>query len=189
MSALFSHYRLHTAATVLKNGGVVSHPTEAVWGLACLPDNRKAVEKIWELKSRDPAKGVLLICDDVRRLAPLLDGLPEDVRNTLAASWPGPNTWVIPDQQWAPVWVRGIHQSVAVRVTDHPLAAALCKAANSCLVSTSANPAGREPARTQHEAQAYFAKGVDYYLSGACGDLGQPTTIRDALSGKILRGS
>ncbi len=184
-----STYRLQTAAAVLNNGGVVSHPTEAVWGLACLPDNYSAVKKIWQLKNRDPEKGVLLVCDNVARLAPLLSALPPDCREAILASWPGPNTWVIPDQHWAPKWVRGRHQSVAVRVTNHPLTAALCKAVGSCLVSTSANPAGRDPARTQHASQSYFARGVDYYLSGACGGLSQPTTIRDALSGRILRGN
>lgn len=187
MRQQYSRYRLQRAADVLRSGGVVSHPTEAVWGLACLPDDPRAVAKIWELKSRDPAKGVLLVCDAIERLAPLLENLPEDRRQSLLESWPGPNTWVIPDTGWAPPWVRGVHSSVAVRVTDHPLTRALCQAADSCLVSTSANPAGREPARDQLAAQRYFGSGVDYYLSGRCGGLQQPTTIREALSGRILR--
>ncbi len=189
MARLVGEYRLRRAVDLLNAGGVISHPTEAVWGLACLPENFAAVSRIWSLKQRDPGKGLLLVCDDITRLQPLLAALPEAAREAVLASWPGPNTWVIPDDRWAPRWVRGRHNSVAVRVSDHSLTRALCRAANSCLVSTSANPAGREPARSQYEAQSYFGAGVDYYLPGALGGLGQPTTIRDALSGKILRGA
>jgi L-threonylcarbamoyladenylate synthase len=73
-------------------------------------------------------------------------------------------------------------------VSNHPLTVALCQAANTCLVSTSANPAGLEPARSQTEVQRYFRSAVDYYLPGRTGGLAQPTGIRDALTGQVLRG-
>lgn len=180
-------YRLRRAADVLWSGGVVCHPTEAVWGLACLPGQLTAVQRIWDLKQRDPAKGLILVSDSAERFAPLLEGLPAEARQQVLASWPGPNTWVIPDLDTIPVWIRGRFASVAVRVSDHPLTAALCRAADSVLVSTSANPAGAEPAVNQVQAQRYFARDVDYYLPGATGGLQQPTTIRDALSGEVLR--
>lgn len=181
------HYRLRRAADVLWSGGVVCHPTEAVWGLACLPGQLTAVQRIWDLKQRDPAKGLILVSDSAERFAPLLEGLPAEARERVLASWPGPNTWVLPDLDFIPVWIRGRFSSVAVRVSDHKLTRALCRAADSALVSTSANPAGAEPATNQAQAQRYFARDVDYYLPGATGGLQQPTTIRDALTGQVLR--
>ncbi|WP_372860883.1 L-threonylcarbamoyladenylate synthase [Spongiibacter sp.] len=180
-------YRLRRAADLLRAGAVLAHPTEAVWGLACLPGDAAAVARICELKQRDPGKGLLLVADSVERLAPLLAALPPARRDALLASWPGPVSWVIPDTEFAPDWVRGRHPSVAVRVSDHPLTAQLCRAVGSCLVSTSANPAGREPARSQYQAQRYFGAAVNYYLPGRLGGRTQPSRICDALSGDILR--
>lgn len=188
MSLYGYRYRLRHAADLLARGGVVCHPTEAVWGLAARPGDATAVARILQIKKRPPEKGVLLVADSVARVAPLLATLPAERRAEVLASWPGPVTWVLPDPTGLlPSWVRGDHQSVAVRVSDHPLTVALCRAAGSCLVSTSANPAGREPARSQREAQRYFGGLIDNYLPGATGNRTQPSEIRDALSGDILR--
>lgn len=182
-----NQFRLRYAADALHNAGVVCHPTEAVWGLAALPDDPSAVAKILRIKNRPWQKGLVVVTDRVDRIEQLLDGLPGSCREAVLTSWPGPATWVLPDRGLFPSWVRGTHQSVAVRVSDHPLTVQLCAAADSCLVSTSANPAGREPARDQVQAQRYFGAKVDYYLPGRTGALAQPTQIRDALSGEILR--
>jgi len=187
--ALPDSYRLRRAAALLRAGAVISHPTEAVWGLACVPWDNAAVTHILNIKNRDPAKGLVLVADCVERFDSVLANLPATIREVLEASWPGPHTWVVPDYGWAPAWIRGSHNSVAIRVSDHPLTSALCRVANICLVSTSANPAGREPARTQSEVQHYFRSQIDYYLPGRTGDLAQPTDIRDALSGEYLRGA
>ena len=182
-----SRYRLRYAADVLLAGGVVCHPTEAVWGLACTPENAAAVARICALKQRDPQKGLLIVSDSVDRIQSLLASLPDGRRKAVLESWPGPFTWVVPDTEFAPVWVRGRFDSVAVRVSAHPLTAALCKAVGGCLVSTSANPASLEPARSQQQAQRYFADAVNYYLPGRLGGRRQPSCIHDALSGDTLR--
>ena len=184
-----AQYRLSRAAALLRAGKVITHPTEAVWGLACVPWSASAVARILQLKQRDPAKGLVLVADHVSRFQGVLPLLPEEVQEKIIASWPGPNTWVVPDFAWAPEWIRGDHHSVAIRVSDHPLTVALCQAANTCLVSTSADPAGLEPARSQADAQRYFRSAIDYYLPGRTGGLAQPTGIRDALSGQYLRGA
>lgn len=187
MPPSLSQFRLRYAAHVLAAGGVVSHPTEAVWGLAALPGHAAAVARVLQIKNRDVGKGLLLVADCVERVAPLLEGLPAACREQVRASWPGPVTWVLPDPGVIPAWVRGDHDSVAVRVSDHPLTVALCEAAGSCLVSTSANPTGCAPARQQRHVQRYFRARVDYYLPGATGSRAGPSEIRDALTGAILR--
>lgn len=187
MTLNYSQFRLRYAADVLYSGGVVSHPTEAVWGLAVLPDNPVAVRKILQIKERDPTKGLVLVAESVQRVEHLLQYLPATRRDVVLASWPGPFTWVIPDFGLLPVWVTGGRNSVAIRVSDHPLTVALCQAVDSWLVSTSANPATLPPARNQRQVQRYFGSQVDYVLPGATGDRSQPSEIRDALSGDILR--
>lgn len=187
MTGHSSSYRLRRAADTLLGGGVVCHATEAVWGLAALPGDAAAVARILRLKSRDPAKGLILVADCAQRFAPLIQPLEEPLRQRLLAAWPGAVSWVVPDEHWAPVWVRGQHGSVAIRVSAHPQVAALCASVGSCLVSTSANPAGLAAARCQRDAQRYFGARVDYYLPGATLGRAKPSEIRGLISGEVLR--
>ena len=90
-------------------------------------------------------------------------------------------------QAAVPAWIRGAHASVAVRVTGHAPAAALCMAFDGAIVSTSANPAGAPPPRSLEEIDPVILQGVDAVLEGGTGSLDRPTTIRDALTGATLR--
>jgi L-threonylcarbamoyladenylate synthase len=74
-----------------------------------------------------------------------------------------------------------------LRVTAHPPAAALCRAAGIAIVSTSANRAGQRPARTRREVIRRFGRSVDVVLPGAVGEARAPTPIRDAASGAVVR--
>jgi L-threonylcarbamoyladenylate synthase len=104
------------------------------------------------------------------------------------ATWPGPHTWVFPRSPATPEWLAGTHSGIALRVTAHPLAAALCQACGHALVSTSANRHGVAPARSAAEVRLAFAGTLGYVLEGATGGLERPTPIRDAISGEVLRG-
>ncbi|WP_210397970.1 L-threonylcarbamoyladenylate synthase [Motiliproteus sediminis] len=181
-------WRLRQAVRALGAGGVIAYPTEAVWGLGCDPWQRAAVERLLLLKSRPQHKGLILVASDIEQLAPLLAGLSAAERDQLAATWPGPNTWLLPDPQgWVPEWVKGQHASVAVRVSAHPLVRSLCRAFGAPLVSTSANPAGQEPARSAGDVRQMFPRQLDYLLPGPLGGLDKPTVIRDLRSGSLLR--
>jgi L-threonylcarbamoyladenylate synthase len=105
----------------------------------------------------------------------------------LAASWPGPATWVLPHRNRVPTWIHGEHDTVAVRVSDHPVVRALCQAWGGPLVSTSANPAGRRAAQELFQVRRYFGDKLDYLLPGTVGGTGRPTVIKDLSSGRIIR--
>jgi L-threonylcarbamoyladenylate synthase len=172
---------------VLRQGGIIAYPTESVFGLGCDPHNPNAVNRLLELKKRPATKGLILISDSFARLQPFLAPIPGDRLAIVLASWPGPVTWVIPARADVPLWLRGRHTSLAVRVTAHPLAAALCAAAEMPLVSTSANLTRHPPARTALQARIRCDNRVDYVLHGETGGQTRPTQIRDALNGRVLR--
>lgn len=184
------HRRLavRTAARVLRAGGVVAYPTEGVWGLGCDPGNPVAVRRLLELKRRDPAKGLILVAADIGQFEPYLRGLDAGRLRRLRETWPGPLTWLVPDNGAAPPLIRGRHRQVALRVSAHPLVAALCEAFGGPLVSTSANPAGRPAALSALRVRRYFPRRLDAVVSGALGGRRGATTIRDLISDKILRG-
>lgn len=181
------YFWLSRAVAVLRSGGVIAYPTEGVWGLGCDPFNRTAVERILALKGRSPRKGLILLGSDVDQFAPWLTGLSEQQRATLAASWPDALTWLVPDNGYSPRWLTGQHDSIALRVSAHPLARELARLFGGPVVSTSANPQGRMAATTQLRARVYFGDRVDFYLPGAVLNPHQPSEIRDLVSGTVIR--
>lgn len=183
-----SAFRLRRAADCLLAGGLIAHPTEAVWGLACLPQHPAAVARLLTAKQRHPAKGLILVAHDERCFEPLLSPLPLTLRTRLRAAWPGPVTFVVPDPAgWSPEWVRGSHNSVAIRVSKHLLTSELSRLVKGPLISSSANPAGAAPALTALRARRYFGEAVDYYLAGETGGETRPSRIIDALTGTTYR--
>ena len=171
----------------LKNGGVIAYPTEAVWGLGCDPANRSAVERLLCLKQRQIDKGLILIAGSQTQVSTYTASLSETHRQTLAESWPGPHTWLLPAESLVPSWIRGKHTSVAVRVSAHPIVQALCHAFGGPLVSTSANPQGKPAAVSRAELDHYFGESLDGIAPGELGGLSTPSAIRDLLTGATIR--
>jgi L-threonylcarbamoyladenylate synthase len=177
------------AAALLRAGGVLAYPTEAVFGLGCDPHDRVAFERLFALKQRPPARGVLLIAADFAQVEPYIElaAVPAAVMQQVRASWPGPNTWVFPRAARVPGWIAGGHAGIALRVTAHAPAASLCRAFGGALVSTSANPHEQPPARAAATVADYFGDALDGLLDAPLGGQASPTVIRDALSGAIIR--
>lgn len=165
----------------------MAYPTEAVYGLGCDPMNETTVDRLLALKGRPRGKGLILIAAEFAQLQSFVGPLETPVQERLLASWPGPLTWIVPAAQTVPVWIRGEHETIAVRVTAHPMAAALCHAARMAIVSTSANLSGQEPARSRDEVIEQFGDRIDYVLEGDLGGLDRPTEIRDVRTGRVLR--
>ena len=185
----FSLAELDAAATLLRGGGVLAYPTEAVFGLGCDPHDRAAFERVFALKQRPATQGVLLIAADFGQVEHYIDlaAVPGDILQQVRASWPGPHTWIFPRSAAVPSWVAGAHAGIALRVTAHEPAVALCRAFGGALVSTSANPHGQPPARDASIVAEYFGAALDGLLDAPLGGQAGPTVIRDALSGAIIR--
>ena len=173
------------ASLALRRGGVIANATEGVIGLAAKASDRAAGQRIRTLKRRPLAKPFIVVAADVEQLARMVQ-LDTPLREQVLASWPGPHTWVLPVVAGAPRWLVSKTRDMAVRVTAHAQMAALCRAVGP-IVSTSANPAGRRPARDMLTARSYFRSGVMLYLPGSLGLSSRPTTIRDGRTGALLR--
>lgn len=172
---------------MLRAGGVVACPTEAVWGLSCDPFSAGAVQRLLQLKRRPVSKGLILVAATERQLEFLLHDLPAEQRARAASSWPGAATWLVPHQRRVPSWISGDHQTVAVRVSEHPVVASLCAAWGGPLVSTSANPAGAQPPRFSFQVHRYFGGSLDVVMPGAAGPANRPTPIRDIATSRLVR--
>ncbi|MDE2118646.1 MAG: Sua5/YciO/YrdC/YwlC family protein [Betaproteobacteria bacterium] len=175
-----------TIAAHLKRGGLIAYPTESCYGLGCDPRNRKAVLRLLKLKQRPQHKGLILIAGKYAQLAPYLQPITSAEQTALKNDGARAITWLMPAKPSTPRWLRGAHDTLAVRLTAHPEAAALCNALNMALVSTSANRSGAKPARTYAQCQRLFGKQV-WVLPGRVGKRRKPSTIRAWMSGKIIR--
>lgn len=173
-----------TAIQELHAGKVIAYPTEAVYGLGCEPMNEQAVLELLRIKERPIEKGLILIASDFSQLAPYLDVNDSILANVLP-TWPGAVTWIIPAKAHVPVWLKGEHDSLAVRVTAHPVAKQLCQEYGGALVSTSANVSTLPAFRNAQELKATFPE--LYVVEGELGGFAQETAIYDALTGAKLR--
>ena len=179
---------IQLACQNLKQGKVIAYPTEAVWGLGCDPHSEAAVGRILRLKNRPVHKGLILVGGSIDQFEPLLNKLNREQRDKLSASWPGHITWLVPeDGGLIPKWIKGGHQSVAIRVSGHPIVQELCSGFGGPIVSTSANEAGEEEIRSGLILEAKFADKIAGIVDGELGQSKNPSEIRDLLSGRVVR--
>ena len=173
------------AQRLLAQGKVIAYPTESVYGLGCDPFNQQAVEKIVALKRRPSSKGFIILIADWSQLTPLINAVPEHRLDAVRATWPGPVTWIFPRAAIIPDWLSGHYNSIAIRMSAHPIARQLCAAGP--VISTSANISGHEPAVDVAGVCAQFPHGIDALLAGDLGGAGQLSAIYDVLDGTCLR--
>jgi L-threonylcarbamoyladenylate synthase len=180
----------HSAGRVLaahlRRGGLIAYPTESCYGLGCDPDNRRAVLRILKLKQRPQRKGLILVASHYHQLARYLQPLAPDEQVRLQNDDAQAVTWLMPVKPSCPRWLRGEHDTLAVRLTVHSFAQRLCRSLDSALVSTSANVSGQRPARTYAECRRMFGKKV-WVLRGRVGKRKRPSTIRVWVDGRIVR--
>jgi L-threonylcarbamoyladenylate synthase len=177
------------AAGHLQAGRIIAYPTEAVYGLGCDPENESAVRAILHLKQRSPDAGLILIADNFQRLGPFVNLAAATNLDAAMATWPGPVTWLIPRAGSVPDWLAGNHSTIAVRVTDHPVARELCAAFGGAIVSTSANRSSEPPALSPSAVHGYFGSAIAGIVAGRLGDQSQPSEIRDLETGAVIRKS
>jgi L-threonylcarbamoyladenylate synthase len=186
MRMVASDAALGEAAQTVRNGGVITYPTEYCYGLGCDPDCVAAIRKILHIKKRSRGEGLILIAADIGQLSRWVDLSDAKMRERVLPTWPGPVTWLVPARPRVSSWLRGAHEMLAVRVTAHAIAADLCRRTQGPIVSTSANRTGQSELRSEVAVRSGLA-GIDYILPGSVGSLEGPTEIRDARTGAVVR--
>ncbi len=173
-------------AAHLRRGGLIAYPTEYCYGLGCDPRNYRAVKRLLKLKQRPQHKGLILIAAQYAQLARFLLPITAAQQEKLREDGAQTVTYLMPVYANVPRWLRGMHDTLAVRITAHPVAAALCNVLGMALVSTSANRSGAQPLRTYAECLRQFGAEVRV-LPGRVGRRKKPSTIRAWGDGKIVR--
>lgn len=187
------------AVEFIKKGEVVAYPTEAVYGLGCDPRNCQALDNILKIKSRDSNKGLILIASQMDQIKFYIDfdSLSVQVKDNIAKTWPGFVTWLLPINTANLVNINpilyGRYDTIAVRISNHPVVVSLCELFSGPLVSTSANLSGQAEIKDLSVLKKMLST-VDYnnqlvkaIVVGELGGYERPSTIIDGSSGKIIR--
>ncbi len=143
--------------------------------------------KVLQIKQRPINKGLILIASHVMQILPLIKPQGKGDLARALKTWPGHATWVFPASELTPKWITGDHDTVAVRVSNHPAVKALCTELQHALVSTSANISGQAPINSCQELSSTCGDAVDYCLDLPLGQQNKPSTMRLASSGQVLR--
>lgn len=175
------------AASAVKAGEIIAYPTEAIYGLGCDPTNQSALRKLVDLKTRSANKGLILVAANWEQLDPFVSLTDQSALETAMQSWPGPVTWIMPSSKKCSSLLTGDRDTIAVRISDHPVVRELCEKCQYALVSTSANMSGQEPLPNAEQIEQAFANNIAGVVSGKLGGLSSATSIFDARTGAQLR--
>ena len=182
--------KVSTELLALQRGGIVVYPTEAVWGIGCDPRNEHAVMSLLRAKQRPVEKGLILIASEYSQLIPYINEsrIPQERKDEIFKSWPGPYTWLLPVADDTPTWITGGSKLVAVRVTNHPTVIRMCNEFGGAIISTSANVTGTPTEHLLENVKQVFGNQVDAYVDEALGGNTQASIITNSLTGEVIRG-
>jgi L-threonylcarbamoyladenylate synthase len=147
------------AAQVLKAGGVVIYPTDTVFGIGCLYDNKEGISRIYNLKNRPNTQPLPLLINNIHQLEILGLNLNDAAKNLADKYWPGALTIILKNQKG---------QKIGVRIPNYPPLLELIEKAGKPIIGTSANFHLGKPAQTLTKLDKNFISKVNYVLKGRC---------------------
>lgn len=150
---------------ILKNDGIISFVTDTVWGVGCLPENKNAVDKIYEIKGRDRSKPLILMSNSLDNLLPYVENLSEAEKRLAQKYFPGAITLVTKKSEKTPFFMTSGMPTVGIRVPDNSVFARICENIDGhVLATTSANLSGLPSAKNYRDALNFVGKFVDYVV-------------------------
>ncbi len=154
---------INKAVAAFKKGQTVIYPTDTIYGLGCDASNYDAVEKIYEIKERDPSKSLIILVDSFNMLDSVIEEVPDMAWEVLKANQK-PLTIIYDRPKNVAENVIAGDGSLAVRVTNDPLCRAIIKKLRKPIVSTSANLSGEpSPVAFKDISEALIAR-VDHVM-------------------------
>ena len=163
------------AVKILKKGGIVSFPTETVYGLAALAENKEAVRKIYQLKKRPFSKRLPLQVGSKKELKKIIPELSSEAEKVIKKFCPGPLTLIL----------KKGGKNLGVRIPENRISRAILRKINSPLVVTSANLSGGKEAKRIEDVSKVFSGKIDLVIDGGKKLSGVPSTIVDLTKRKI----
>jgi L-threonylcarbamoyladenylate synthase len=176
--------QINLAVEILKDGGIVAYPTDTVYGLGANPANEQAIEKIYRVKKRTPELPLPLLLADISDLLKVARVVPDIAWQLAEHFLPGGLTLVLKKSPWVPSAVTAGSDTIAVRVPNHHIPAAIIRGLGAPLVGTSANISGKPSPVTADGVYEQLGEKVDLIIDGGMCPGGIESTVID-ISGEI----
>lgn len=157
--------QLNIAANILKDGGVIAFPTETVFGLGVIYDNKASYDRLISIKRRPPEKPFTLMCahvDDIEKYAYVND----KAKKLIKAFMPGQFTIILKAKEGLPSWVVSKEGMVGIRVPDFKLINELISKVGKPLLVPSANKSGEPPLTQDSDVIKVFKNEIDAIIKG-----------------------
>ena len=162
---ILDNTQLNIAASILKDGGVIAFPTETVFGLGVIFDNKTSYDRLISVKRRPPEKPFTLMCayvDDIEKYA----YVNEKAKKLIKAFMPGQFTIILKAKEGLPSWVVSKEGMVGIRVPDFKLINELISKVGKPLLVPSANKSGEPPLTKDSDVIKVFDKEIDAIIKG-----------------------
>jgi L-threonylcarbamoyladenylate synthase len=180
---------IQKAVEVLNEGGIVIYPTDTAFGIGCRMDNKKSVDRLFELRRRPRSQATPLLVSDEQMALAYFDSPSEIVRRFMRDYWPGALTIVAPGKKeyiYSPL--RGDGDLVGLRSPRHDTALAIIRAVGVPILGPSANFHGEATPYFFDDLDADLVKLVDFVVPGVCSVRQASTVVNCAVDPyKIIR--
>ncbi len=163
---------------ILKRGGVIAFPTDTVYGLGAAYDEITAVERIYSVKNRPLEMALPVLVSDEVQVGLIAADITPEAHRLMKSFRPGYLTLVLRKAAGVPGIVTGGGETVAVRITAHPVPLALIKGIGRPIIATSANRHGQPTAITAEDVRRQIGDKIDLLIEGEC-PVGVESTIID----------
>lgn len=168
---------LRAAADVLKDGGLIIYPTDSIYGLGCDLFNKRAVEKIYQIKGNDKRRSLSFICSDLKGISEYAY-VPNTAYKIMRHLLPGPYTFILNATRQVPKVLLEKRKTVGIRVPDNVVCRALLAEFGNPVISTSASLPDQDYIGDPDTIESTFAPKVDLFLDAGPGGL-EPSTVID----------
>ena len=155
---------IQKALEILHNGGLILYPTDTIWGIGCDATNYEAVKRIYELKTRQDSKSMLVLLDNDAKLNSYIDEVPEIAWDLIEFSTK-PLTIIYPNAKNLAKNIIAEDKSIGIRITNEDFSNKLCQRFKKPIVSTSANLSGHTSPNNFSEIATAIKNGVDYIVN------------------------
>lgn len=174
--------KIAQAVDILRKGGVIAYPTGTVYGLGCDLTNKRALERVYQIKGIDRKKPLSFLCPDLSEISrfAFVDNTTYRILKRLV---PGPYTFILEATKEVPRLVLRKRNTVGIRVPDHPVAQALLDALGSPIISTSATKNGQVLMDGEEIDEAFPA--LDLVLDAGPGNALASTILAFSSSGEV----
>jgi len=171
------------AVQALRDGGVIAYPTDTFYGIGCDLFSKKAIERLYRLKERDPKKPLSFLCPDLSDLARYAH-VSSFAYRTMRGLTPGPFTFILEATRAVPEMMMTKRKEVGIRVPDAPVARAIAAELGHPLVTTSASGPGGGSLTDARDIKDILGHGLDLILDGGA-QPNEPSTVVSLLDDQI----